>query len=169
MESQDTNIFLDTWFPIQIDLVTFPHIKLTSRQPWNPHQIEFPSTKYYAKEEIEGQNVSNIGIKFHQSIEDHERQITDEEGIIFNTQRFNQILVASVQISGIQEIVIESATREQQRQVSKLVTEKLVKYIHIHADLSTMTVYLSESNPIYYSYSTIEDSIWHILSFEIVQ
>ena len=79
------------------------------------------------KEEIEARNVFIIGIKFHQSIEDDEHKITDEEDIIFNTQRFNQILVASVQISGIQEIVIESATREQQRQVSKLVTEKLVK------------------------------------------
>ena len=45
LESQGTNIFLNTWFPTQADLTAFPHIELNSRQPWNPHQIEFPSTK----------------------------------------------------------------------------------------------------------------------------
>ena len=66
LEYQGTNIFLNTWFPTQTYLTAFPHIKLTSRQSWNPHQINFPSTKYYVKEEIEAQNVSSIGIKFHQ-------------------------------------------------------------------------------------------------------
>ena len=75
--------------------------------------------------------MSSIDIKFHQSIEDDERQIVDEEDIIFNTQRSNQILVASVRILGKQEIAIELATREQHQQVSKLVTEQLVKDIHI--------------------------------------
>ena len=81
------------------------------------------------KEDIEAWNVSIIGIKFHQLIEDDERQIVDEKYIIFNKQRFNQRLVASVQISGKNAIAIESATREQHQQVSKLVTEKLVKNI----------------------------------------
>ena len=39
LESQGTNIFLNTWFPTQTDLAAFPRIELTSRQPWNPHQI----------------------------------------------------------------------------------------------------------------------------------
>ena len=64
--SQGTNIFLNTWFTTQTDLAAFPHIELTSHQPWNPDKIEFPLTKYYVKEEIEAQNVSSIGIKFHQ-------------------------------------------------------------------------------------------------------
>ena len=85
LEYQGGDIFLNSWFPIQIDLASFPHIELNSLQPWNPHQIEFPSTKYYVKEEIEAQNVSIIGIKFHQSIEDDERQIIDKKDIIFNT------------------------------------------------------------------------------------
>ena len=111
LESQGTNIFLKTWFPTHTGLSTFPNIELTSHQPWNPHQIELPSEKYDVKEEIEAQNVSSIGIKVHQSIEYDERQIADEEDIIFNTQRFNQRLVDSVQISCKQEIAIESATR----------------------------------------------------------
>ena len=66
------------------------------------------------KKDIEAQNLSSIGIEFHQLVEDYEHQIVDEEDIIFNTQRFNQILVASVQISWKQAIEIESATRKQQ-------------------------------------------------------
>ena len=83
------------------------------------------------KEEIEAQNVYSIGIKFHQSIEDDKRQILDEEDIIFITYCFNQRLVTSVRISGKHAIAIESVTREQQQQISKLVTEQLVKDIHI--------------------------------------
>ena len=83
------------------------------------------------KEDIEAQNVTSIGIKFYQSIEDDESQIVHEEDIIFNKQRFKQRLVASVRISGKQAIVIEIETREKQRQVAKLVTDQLVKYIHI--------------------------------------
>ena len=36
-------------------------------------------------------------------------------------------------------------------------------------ELSTMAVEPSESNPTCSEYSTLEDSMWHILSFEIVQ
>ena len=39
--------------------------------------------------------------------------------------------MASFRISGKQAIVIESATREQQQQVAKLVMKQLVKYIHV--------------------------------------
>ena len=66
LEYQGTNIFLSNWFPTQTYLSELPHIELYSRQQWNPHQIESPSTKYYVKEDIEAQNVSSIGIKFHQ-------------------------------------------------------------------------------------------------------
>ena len=50
LESQGTNIFLDPWFPTQTDLAALTQSKLTIRQNWNPHQIEFPSTKYYVKD-----------------------------------------------------------------------------------------------------------------------
>ena len=104
LESQEKNLFLNTWFPTQIDLAALLHIELNSIQLWNPHQIEFPSAKYYVKEDIEARNVSSIGIKCHQSIEDDERQIIYEEGIILTTKRFNQRLVDSVQISKKQAI-----------------------------------------------------------------
>ena len=131
LEYQGTNILINIWFPTQTDLAAFSYIELTSLQPRNTHQIEFPSTKFYMKEDIEARNVSIIGIKFHQSIEDDERQIIDEEDIILNTQHFNQRLVDSVRISGKEAVAIESATMEQHRQVAKMVTKQLVKDIHI--------------------------------------
>ena len=57
-------IFLDTRFPTQGDLESYPHIELTSHQHWNPHKIEFPQTKYYVQEEVEGWNFSKVTICF---------------------------------------------------------------------------------------------------------
>ena len=64
LQSIGTVMFLDTSFPTQGNLESYPHIELTSRQHWNPHKIEFPQTKYFVQEEIEGQNVSKVTIYF---------------------------------------------------------------------------------------------------------
>ena len=58
-------MFLDTWFPTQGDLESYPHIDLTSRQHLNPHKIEFPLTKYSVQEEVEGRNVLKVTICFY--------------------------------------------------------------------------------------------------------
>ena len=55
-------MLLDTWFTMQGDLKSYPHIELTTRQHWNPHKIEFPQTKYSVQEEVEGRNVSKVTI-----------------------------------------------------------------------------------------------------------
>ena len=54
LQSVGIVMFLDTWFPMQGDLESYPHIELMSRQHWNPHKIEFPQTKYSLQEEVEG-------------------------------------------------------------------------------------------------------------------
>ena len=59
LESEGTNIFLNTWSPTQTDLASLPHIALTSQQPWDPRKVAFPATKYYVKEEMESRNVSS--------------------------------------------------------------------------------------------------------------
>ena len=46
LQSEGTVVFLDTWFPSQLDLESYPHVKMTSRHHWNPHQIQFLQTKY---------------------------------------------------------------------------------------------------------------------------
>ena len=59
-----TVMILYTWFPTQGELESYPHIELTSRQHWNPQKIEFPQTKYYVQEEVEGRNVLKVTIWF---------------------------------------------------------------------------------------------------------
>ena len=41
-QSIGTVMFLDTWFPTQGGLESYPHIELTPRQHWNPRKIELP-------------------------------------------------------------------------------------------------------------------------------
>ena len=64
LQSVETIIFLDTWFPTQGDLESYPHIELASRQNWNPHKIEFPQTKYSVQEEVEERNVLKVTLRF---------------------------------------------------------------------------------------------------------
>ena len=39
LQVEGTIIFLDTWYPSQRYLEVHPHIEMTSRHQWNPHQI----------------------------------------------------------------------------------------------------------------------------------
>ena len=62
LQSEGTIIFLETWYPSHKYLEVHTHINMTSRNHWNPHQIQFPQTKYYVQEEIKGRNVSATSI-----------------------------------------------------------------------------------------------------------
>ena len=64
LQTIGTVIFLDTWFPTQGDLDSYPHIDLTSRQHWNPHKIEFTLKTYSVQEEVEGRKFSKVTICF---------------------------------------------------------------------------------------------------------
>ena len=57
-------MFLDTCFPTQGDLESYPHIHLTSPRHWNPHKIVFLPKIYYLQEEVEERNVSKVAIFF---------------------------------------------------------------------------------------------------------
>ena len=64
LQSEGTVVFLNTWYPTQGDLEVYPHNEMTSCHHWNPHQIQFPKTKYGVQEKIEGQNVAVASICF---------------------------------------------------------------------------------------------------------
>ena len=93
LQSQGTSVFLNTWRPTKTQLISLPHIVLTSPREWYPHKIEFPATKYYVQEEIESRNVSQTNVRF---INLEEQTTVFEEDTIFDTQQFNERLVASV-------------------------------------------------------------------------
>mmetsp|Transcript_26807 Transcript_26807/g.40559 ORF Transcript_26807/g.40559 Transcript_26807/m.40559 type:complete len:200 (+) Transcript_26807:307-906(+) len=42
LDSEGTNIFLETWTPTMKDLEQYKHIVLTSPHPWNPSTVQFP-------------------------------------------------------------------------------------------------------------------------------
>ena len=86
-------MFLNTWRPTKTQLSSLPHIVLTSPGKWDPHNIEFPATKYYVQEEIESRNVSQTNVTFS-TLE--EQMTIFEENTIFDNQKFNQQLVATV-------------------------------------------------------------------------
>ena len=44
LHTEGTIIYLDTWTPIDKDLLQFPHITMTSPHPWNPSEVQFPKT-----------------------------------------------------------------------------------------------------------------------------
>ena len=96
LQSQGTNLFLNTWQPTKTQLSSLPHIVLTSPRDWDPHNIEFPATKCSVQEEIESRNVSQTNVRFS-ILEEHTTVF--EEDTIFDTQQFNEQLVASVQIT----------------------------------------------------------------------
>ena len=52
LHSEGIVVFLDTYYPTQGYFEIYPHIDMTSRHHWNPHQINSPRTKYGMQEEI---------------------------------------------------------------------------------------------------------------------
>ena len=77
---------------------------LTSPRDWDPHKIEFPATKYSVQEEIESRNVSQTNVRFSNL---EEQTTVFEEDTIFDTQQFNERLVASVRITADQAMIAE--------------------------------------------------------------
>ena len=90
LESEVTNIFLHAWSPTQEYLTLLTPIEITLQQPWEPHKMAFPATKYYVKEEMESRNISSLAMNFRQSLEDPvDTPVVDEEDGIFDTQENN--------------------------------------------------------------------------------
>ena len=111
LQSEGTILYLDTWCPTQKDLESFPHFELTSRQHWNPHQIQFPKTKYVVQEEIEGRNVSKFSMFFsgeasgdpgdygNNTSTSGGAQRNSEEVITHDIEEFRQRLMSSFRVT----------------------------------------------------------------------
>ena len=87
LQSQGTNVFINTLRPTKTQLNSLPHIVLTLLCEWDPHKIEFPATKYYVQEEIESRIVSQKNVTFS-TLEEH--MTVFEKDTIFDTQQFNE-------------------------------------------------------------------------------
>ena len=60
LESEGTTIFFDTWIPSKEDLLSLPHVVLSSRKTWNPRDIIFPKIDYLRRQEIEERSLSSV-------------------------------------------------------------------------------------------------------------
>ena len=129
-------MFLDTWFPTQGDLESYPHIELTSRQHWNPHNIEFPQTKYCVQEEVEGRNVSKVTICFsgetpgdtdipldedtRGDFRSHNKEVVVHAGM----DKFHRRLLAGVAVTATHVSAILTVNRDKKREISLAVSSK---------------------------------------------
>ena len=86
LDSECTNILINTKSITKKDLAYLPHIELIPIQPWEPHNIAFTATKYSVKEEMESQNISGIAMNFIQSIKGpRDKPVLYEKDVIFHT------------------------------------------------------------------------------------
>ena len=96
------NIQLTTWTPIKYDMKKFPHVVLSSRNPWDTHTIKFPYISYSDKGGIESKFNTSCGISGIQMYSTiHEKGVSNRypKTVIFNPDDFNQRVVNSVRAS----------------------------------------------------------------------
>ena len=96
LKSSGTNIFMDTWTPTDSDLSEYPHIVLTSSEPWNPYLVRFPGISELEVQEIEGRNVSVVGTDFREGMADSAYGDPYHEAIrIFDLGAFSRRICSS--------------------------------------------------------------------------
>ena len=87
-----TIVYADTFTPTDEDLSKYPHIQLTSENPWDPIKITFPSCPTSLEDELGGPRyISAVDsqIQHTYSIEtDDDDDVADN--LIFNIPRFNR-------------------------------------------------------------------------------
>lgn len=113
--SQGTTIHFDTWRPSQSDLERFPHIVLSSPEPWDPSQIQFPGTNYSEREEMELRNIKSVStMEFGSHIE--------EDGFepVYDIGTITTRLIESVRISftDSERIIGKLRSKKEQRETS---------------------------------------------------
>ena len=124
LQAQGTVVFLDTWYPQQNDLASYPHIEMTSRHHWNPHQIQFPQTKYGVQEEVEGRNVLTISMCFSGEVSgkpgDYKeyKECNQEEVVIHDMDDFNRRLISSIRVTEESALRINILEKKRKREVA---------------------------------------------------
>ena len=100
LKSAGTNVFLDTWTPTELDLQQYPHVVLTSDQPWDPHSLQLPGISDTEIHEIEGRTISFVGhdSRREKGIDFEFQDVYHNPMKIFDIQTFNARIIASTVI-----------------------------------------------------------------------
>ena len=64
LQSEEANIFIDTWTPIDKHLKEHKHVVFTSPTECNPNKVKFPGTDFNDANEIESRNISLVENNF---------------------------------------------------------------------------------------------------------
>jgi hypothetical protein len=102
LKSQDTDIYLDTWTPTDMDLEEYPKVIMTSSRQWDPYKVKFPGMSEMEMLELEERNISKINLSFRELENDHEDVRLNELGDnynkpmkIFDINMFNRRIMKS--------------------------------------------------------------------------
>ena len=129
-------MFLDTWFPTQGKLESYPHIELTSCQHWNPLKIDFPQKQYSVQKEEEGRNFLKVTICFfgetpgdtdrpldgydRGNFRSHKEEVVVHAGM----EKLHRCLVADIAVTATRVLAILTVNRDKKHEISLAVSSK---------------------------------------------
>ena len=87
LESRGPNIYIKIWTPSQEDLEMYPNVQFSSKNQWDPQQVQFPSYSLLERAKIKSRNVSSI-------VRSMERESMNIGGM--ELEEFNDVLIASI-------------------------------------------------------------------------
>ena len=99
--SAGTTIYMNTRTPTDQELQECPHIELTSKTPWNPHDVCFPEPTRLVEEGGMTNRIRGLQTKFIDKFDD---KFDDETGVdfdIYNVKRLAERLVAEVRVEDV--------------------------------------------------------------------
>ena len=94
LQSQGTDIYINTRAPSQQDLENYPHITLCSPRQWNPSTEQFTGTDAFDQEEIESRNVMAVEADIN-----WEQDNVDNYDVLFDIQQMRRSIIFSARVT----------------------------------------------------------------------
>ena len=100
LKSTGTVIHLTNWYTTSEDLKKLPDVHLTLKQTWDPQNIRFPGTSQWEQKEVYSRTIYAVGLTIYTlSLCTREFSDSEDESEIFNSIKFNDRSINSVQVS----------------------------------------------------------------------
>ena len=103
LAADGTTIFADTRTPTQQELEESRHIQLSSKHPWNPLSIQFPTASRTVEEEIQMQRT--IGAA---TVGEVEFNSVDSTTVCYDIGQLNTRLISSVRVPNVPQVRMSS-------------------------------------------------------------
>ena len=106
LRSKGSTILISVWKPTQEELEMYPHVVLSSPNPWNPQTMNFPSYSESEMAMIEARNVSMVEVKSEVEVMN-----SFQEG--FEIDDFNDILLQSIEKRQVGQVMASGPLKEE--------------------------------------------------------